>query len=89
MYVFRLFFRGLWLVELLASGNGSGTPLIQLGVFGLSEYCHTQVYEDDLKNEDNLKNEDHLKNEDNLWWKTTFHGGQPLMEDDLFMEDDQ
>ena len=33
---FPVFFRSFWLVELLASDSGSGTPLIHLGVVRLS-----------------------------------------------------
>ena len=36
MYVFRSFFE--------ASGSGSGTPLIQLGVLSLAEQSHTQIF---------------------------------------------
>ena len=59
MYVFRLFVQGLLLVEILASGSGSGTPLIQdivtsnvgvwlsnatLRFFDLAELCPTYIF---------------------------------------------
>ena len=30
--------------DLLTSGSGSGTPLIQLGVLSLAEQSHTQIF---------------------------------------------
>ena len=30
--------------DLLASGSGSGRPLIKLGVLSLAEQCHTQIF---------------------------------------------
>ena len=41
--VFPVFFWGFWLGDLLASGCGSGTTLVQLGVLSLAEQSHTQI----------------------------------------------
>ena len=49
------------------------TRVILLGVLSFTEHCHTQVYEDDLKNKDTLKNEDNLKNEDALKNEKQYH----------------
>ena len=59
------------MVDLLAYGNGSGTPVILPGGLSLTEQeqCCTQVHinrEDNLENEDNFKNEGSLKNEEDI-----------------------
>ena len=42
--LFPIFFLGFWLGDLLASGIGSGTWIIQLGVLSLAEQSHIQIF---------------------------------------------
>ena len=67
-----VFFRSFWLVELLASDSGSGTPLIHLGVVRLARASALQTN----------NGRRHLM-EDDLSWKMTYDVRRLMMEDDL------
>ena len=68
----RSFFSSFWLVELLASDSGSGTPLIHLGVVRLARASALQTN----------NGRRHLM-EDNLSWKMTYDVRRLMMEEDL------
>ena len=81
------------MVDLLASGNGSGTPVILPGGLSLTEQeqCCTQVHinrEDKLENEDNFKNEGSLKNEDDLNNENILKNEDELKKEDYFKKED-
>ena len=81
---FESYFQGFWIVELLTSGGGLDSPFFQQGVLSMVRHCHTQVYEDKLKNEDDLKNESNLKNKSNLKNENNLKNkGNPKNEDYL------